>query len=150
MTCWAELSEEKLKLSKIIMVFFIKKNILSHSPSPGQVMRFGKMCFGSWALIFRLIFGEVLWETIHFANAFDQEGNRIVHTRRVGEGERKNWGEGYLFWQNLAKNAEADKKLALHWAASKVLQSAAFLSRREKLCFFLSAVSASLIMINSW
>lgn len=84
-------------LSEIIMVFFIKKNILSHSPSPGQVMRFGKMFFGSGPLIFFFIififfpiFGEVLWETMYFTNAFDQERNLIVHTGRVGEGEHKN------------------------------------------------------------
>lgn len=55
----AVLSEEKNYIFKIMMVFFIKRNVLSHSPSPCQVMRFGKMCFGFWALIFCLIFREV-------------------------------------------------------------------------------------------
>lgn len=70
-----ELPEGKFVFSTMIMVFFIKGNILYHSPYPGQVMRFDFLS-GVWRL---------LWETIHFTDAFDQEG-----TLRVGEEEHKN------------------------------------------------------------
>lgn len=122
---------KKFIFSKIVMVFSIKRNILSHSPSPGQVMRFGKMCFGSWALIFCLIFGEFLWETIYFTNAFGQERNLIVHARGLWKGEQK-----IFFLQNLAEKADANNKLSLQWATDKVLQSAVFLME-EKNCFLL-------------
>lgn len=114
---------KKFIFSKIMMVFFIKRNVLSHSASSCQVTRFGKMCFGSWALIFCLIFGEFLWEIIFHKCIWSKEKSKCSCKKFMERGTQ------FFFKQNLAENA--NNKLSLQWRTKKVLQSAFFLMEQK-------------------
>lgn len=96
----AELSEEKIVFSKIMMVFFIKRNVLSRSPSPCQVMRFGK-CVLALELWFSVWYLESFYGKLYFTNTFDQERNLNVHEEDYGKGNTVIYFFFYKTWLKM-------------------------------------------------